>query len=61
MGDPRLVHGSRDRSGANGLEPLTHHVARHLTNMEVVHTYEGTDRIQALMVGRDTTGIPAFS
>jgi glutaryl-CoA dehydrogenase len=29
--------------------------------MEVVHTYEGTDSIQALIVGRDLTGISAFS
>jgi len=36
---------------------LEHHVARHLTDMEVVHTYEGTDSIQAIIVGRDLTGI----
>jgi glutaryl-CoA dehydrogenase len=36
-------------------------VARHLTDMEVVHTYEGTDNIQALLVGRDITGISAFA
>jgi glutaryl-CoA dehydrogenase len=29
--------------------------------MEVVHTYEGTDNIQALIVGRDLTGISAFA
>jgi alkylation response protein AidB-like acyl-CoA dehydrogenase len=29
--------------------------------MEVVHTYEGTDNIQALLVGRDITGISAIS
>ena len=28
--------------------------------MEVVHTYEGTDSIQSLIVGRDVTGISAF-
>jgi glutaryl-CoA dehydrogenase len=28
--------------------------------MEVVPTYEGTDSIQSLIVGRDITGIPAF-
>jgi Acyl-CoA dehydrogenase, N-terminal domain len=39
---------------------LENHVARHLTDMEVVHTYEGTDNIQALLVGRDITGISAF-
>jgi glutaryl-CoA dehydrogenase len=50
---------ARDVLGGNGLL-LDHHVARHLTDMEVVHTYEGTDSIQALIVGRDITGIPAF-
>ncbi|MEX5294676.1 acyl-CoA dehydrogenase, partial [Kocuria sp. CPCC 205268] len=39
---------------------LEHHIARHLTDMEVVSTYEGTDSIQALLVGRDITGISAF-
>ena len=51
---------ARDILGGNGLL-LDHHVARHLTDMEVVHTYEGTDSIQSLIVGRDITGIPAFS
>jgi glutaryl-CoA dehydrogenase len=51
---------ARDILGGNGLL-LDHHVARHLTDMEVVHTYEGTDSIQALIVGRDLTGISAFT
>jgi glutaryl-CoA dehydrogenase len=51
---------ARDILGGNGLL-IDHHIARHLTDMEVVHTYEGTDSIQALIVGRDITGIPAFS
>ncbi len=51
---------ARDILGGNGLL-LEHHVARHLTDMEVVHTYEGTDSIQALIVGRELTGIPAFA
>ena len=51
---------ARDILGGNGLL-LEHHVARHLTDMEVVHTYEGTDSIQALLVGRDITGISAIS
>jgi glutaryl-CoA dehydrogenase len=51
---------ARDVLGGNGLL-LEHHVARHLTDMEVVHTYEGTDNIQALLVGRDITGISAIS
>jgi glutaryl-CoA dehydrogenase len=50
---------ARDILGGNGLL-LEYHVARHLTDMEVVHTYEGTDSIQALIVGREITGISAF-
>lgn len=50
---------ARDMLGGNGLL-LDFHVARHLTDMEVVHTYEGTDSIQALLIGRATTGISAF-
>ena len=51
---------ARDILGGNGIL-LENHVARHLTDMEVVHTYEGTDHIQALLVGRDITGISAIS
>ena len=48
-----------DLLGGNGML-LENHVARHLTDMEVVHTYEGTDTIQSLLVGRDIVGVPAF-
>ena len=51
---------ARDVLGGNGIL-LENHVARHLTDMEVVHTYEGTDNIQSLLVGRDITGISAIS
>jgi glutaryl-CoA dehydrogenase len=51
---------ARDLLGGNGLL-LENHIARHLTDMEVVHTYEGTDSIQALIVGRDITGVSAFA
>ena len=51
---------ARDILGGNGLL-ISHHIARHRTDMEVVHTYEGTDSIQALIVGRDLTGISAFT
>ena len=37
-----------------------HHVARHLVNLEVVNTYEGTHDIHALILGRAQTGIAAF-
>ncbi|CAA9439430.1 MAG: Acyl-CoA dehydrogenase, partial [uncultured Rubrobacteraceae bacterium] len=50
---------ARDVLGGNGIL-LEYHVARHLTDMEIVYTYEGTDTIQSLIVGRDVTGISAF-
>jgi len=50
---------ARDVMGGNGVL-LEYHVARHLTDMEIVYTYEGTDTMQALIVGRDVTGISAF-
>ncbi|MCY0903852.1 acyl-CoA dehydrogenase family protein [Arthrobacter sp. H14-L1] len=50
---------ARDILAGNGLL-LERHVARHLTDMDVVSTYEGTDSIQSLLVGRDITGISAF-
>lgn len=55
-----LCRDARDLLGGNGLL-LENHVARHLTDMEVVHTYEGTDFIQSLIVGREITGISAFN
>ena len=51
---------ARDIMGGNGVL-LEYHVARHLSDMEIVYTYEGTDTIQALIVGRDVTGISAFA
>jgi len=51
---------ARDILGGNGLL-LENHVARHLTDLEIVDTYEGTDSIQSLIVGRDVTGISALT
>lgn len=51
---------ARDILGGNGLL-LDHHVARHLTDLEIVETYEGTDSVQSLIVGRDVTGLSAFT
>jgi glutaryl-CoA dehydrogenase len=50
---------ARDIMGGNGVL-LDYHVARHLSDMEIVYTYEGTDTIQSLIVGREITGIGAF-
>ena len=51
---------ARDMMGANGISD-EFGVARHLVNLEVVNTYEGTHDIHALILGRAQTGIAAFS
>lgn len=45
---------ARDLLAGNGLL-LDFHVVRHMTDMEVVHTYEGTEFIQSLLIGRKIT------
>ncbi|MEK6244209.1 MAG: acyl-CoA dehydrogenase [Pseudomonadota bacterium] len=51
---------ARDMMGGNGISD-EFGVARHLVNLEVVNTYEGTHDIHALILGRAMTGIQAFS
>ncbi|MCT2088502.1 acyl-CoA dehydrogenase family protein [Micrococcus terreus] len=51
---------ARDMLGGNGML-LERHIGRHLTDMEVISTYEGTDSMQALIVGREITGVSAFT
>jgi glutaryl-CoA dehydrogenase len=51
---------ARDMMGGNGIS-AEYGVARHLVNLEVVNTYEGTHDIHALILGRAQTGIAAFS
>ena len=50
---------ARDMLGGNGISD-EFCVARHLVNLEVVNTYEGTHDIHALILGRAQTGIQAF-
>jgi len=50
---------ARDMHGGNGISD-EYHVIRHLMNLEVVNTYEGTADIHALILGRAQTGISAF-
>jgi glutaryl-CoA dehydrogenase len=50
---------ARDMLGGNGIAD-EFGVARHLVNLEVVNTYEGTHDIHALILGRAMTGIAAF-
>ena len=56
----RIVSEARDILGGNGIL-YEHHVARHWADMEAVYTYEGTDSINSLIVGREITGLRAFS
>ncbi len=51
---------ARDMLGGNGISD-EFGVARHLVNLEVVNTYEGTHDVHALILGRAQTGIAAFN
>ena len=51
---------ARDILGANGISD-EYQAMRHSTNLESVYTYEGTHDIHSLIVGRDVTGLDAFS
>jgi glutaryl-CoA dehydrogenase len=51
---------ARDMHGGNGISD-EYGVIRHVVNLEVVNTYEGTHDIHALILGRAQTGIQAFS
>ncbi len=55
-----IVAEARDMLGGNGIL-LDYHIARHFADMEAVYTYEGTDSIQSLIVGREITGVAAFA
>jgi glutaryl-CoA dehydrogenase len=50
---------ARDILGANGITD-EYPVIRHLLNLETVNTYEGTEDIHRLTIGRDITGLSAF-
>ncbi|HEY6524987.1 MAG TPA: acyl-CoA dehydrogenase family protein [Solirubrobacteraceae bacterium] len=51
---------ARDMLGGNGIL-LENHVIRHMADIEAIHTYEGTETMQTLIVGRDITGVGAFA
>ena len=55
-----IAANARDLLGGNGIL-LEHRVARHFADIEALHTYEGTETVQALIIGRDITGISAFT
>lgn len=54
-----VARSARDMLGANGISD-EYGVVRHMLNLEVVNTYEGTHDIHALILGRAQTGIQAF-
>jgi glutaryl-CoA dehydrogenase len=55
-----VVGEARDLLGGNGIL-LDNEVGRHLGDVEVVSTVEGTDIVHALIVGREITGLSAFT
>jgi len=50
---------ARDILGANGITD-EYPVVRHMLNLETVNTYEGTEDVHRLTLGRDITGLSAF-
>jgi glutaryl-CoA dehydrogenase len=55
----RIARLARDILGANGIAD-EYPVIRHMLNLETVNTYEGTEDIHRLTIGRDVTGHNAF-
>lgn len=55
----KIARMARNLLGGNGIS-LEYHVIRHMNNLESVFTYEGTDNIHHLIVGKHITGLSAF-
>ncbi|HXF73817.1 MAG TPA: acyl-CoA dehydrogenase family protein [Actinomycetota bacterium] len=56
----RIAREARSVLGANGIT-LEYPVMRHVANLESVYTYEGTDEVHTLILGRALTGLDAFA
>ena len=56
----KIARSARNLLGGNGIS-LEYDVIRHMNNLESVFTYEGTDNVHTLVLGRHITGISAFS
>ena len=54
-----IARAARDMLGGNGISDAFP-VMRHMANLESVRTYEGTDEVHQLVIGRELTGIAAF-
>lgn len=55
-----MAANARDLLGGNGIL-IEHRAARHFADIEALHTYEGTETVQALIIGRDITGLSSFA
>lgn len=55
-----VARNARDLLGGNGIL-VENRVARHFADLEAIHTYEGTETVQALIIGREITGLSAFA
>ncbi len=55
-----IAANARDLMGGNGIL-IQNRVARHFADIEALHTYEGTETMQALIIGRSITGLSAFA
>ena len=56
----QVIAEARNLLGGNGIL-LDYHVMRHMADIEAIYTFEGTETMQALIVGRDITGVSAFA
>ena len=55
----RIAADARDMLGGVGIL-LENHIARHFADIEAMHTYEGTDTVQSLIMGKKITGFSAY-
>jgi len=54
-----IARNARDMLGGNGISD-EYHIMRHMVNLETVNTYEGTQDIHGLILGKGITGISCF-
>ena len=54
-----IARQARDMLGGNGIT-VDYNIFRHLVNLETVNTYEGTEDIHSLILGKNQTGISSF-
>lgn len=58
-GARKIAADARDMLGGVGIL-LDNNIARHFADIEAYHTYEGTDTVQSLIIGKKITGVGAF-